>query len=207
MNTTTTKPGWTLRRFMWIFVAIALGAFALAALGRFVLAWPQNMVGMWVGIGAGYLFGAGLFLLVPRWWRQHCDEMYSQAAGRRYIRALWPALICYSLALFASIFLIKRGIDSLPLRAVVAVLPVLALAFMVRAALRYLREIDELQRRIETEAIGIASLLVSLLYFAGGLLQKARVIDLDAGAAMIWVFPLLCATYGIAKMVLTRRYL
>jgi hypothetical protein len=25
--------------------------------------------------------------------------------------------------------------------------------------------------------------------------------------AMIWVFPLICASYGIAKMVLTRRYL
>ncbi len=31
--------------------------------------------------------------------------------------------------------------------------------------------------------------------------------DLDAAMAMIWVFPLLCAAYGIAKMVLARRYL
>ena len=130
-----------------------------------------------------------------------------RAAGRRYIRALWPALIGYSLALFLSLWLLRRGIDPLPLRALVAVLPVLPLALMMRAALRYLREIDELQRRIETEAIGIASLLVSLLFFAGGLLQKAQVFDVDAGVAMIWVFPLLCAIYGIAKMILTRRYL
>ena len=109
--------------------------------------------------------------------------------------------------MFASIWLIKQGIASVPLRAVVAVLPVLPIALMMGAALRYLREIDELQRRIETEAIGIASLLVALLYFAGGLLQKAKVVDLDAAMAMIWVFPLLCAAYGIAKMVLARRYL
>ena len=197
----------TLRRFIWIFTAIALGAFALAAAGRFLLAWPDNIVGMWAGIGAGYLFGALLFLLVPRWWRSHCDDMYAQPAGRRYLRALWPALVGYSLTLFASIFLIKRGIESVPLRGIVAVLPVLPIGLMMLAALRYLREIDELQRRIETEAIGAASLLVALLYFAGGMLQKAKVFDLDAGVAMIWVFPLLCATYGIAKMVLTRRYL
>ena len=197
----------TLRRFIWIFTAIALGAFALAAAGRFLLAWPDNIVGMWAGIGAGYLFGALLFLLVPRWWRSHCDDMYAQAAGRRYLRALWPVLVGYSLTLFASIFLIKRGIESVPLRGIVAVLPVLPIGLMMLAALRYLREIDELQRRIETEAIGAASLLVSLLYFAGGMLQKAKVIDLDSAMAMIWVFPLLCATYGIAKMVLTRRYL
>ena len=207
MTAATNKPGMTLRRFMWIFLAIALAAFALAAAGHFLLAWPDNMVGMWAGIGAGYLLGSLLFLLVPRWWRAHCDEMYAQPAGRRYLRALWPALIGYSLALFASIFLIRRGIESVPLRGLVAVLPVLPIGWMMLAALRYLREIDELQRRIETEAIGAASLLVSLLYFAGGMLQRAKVIDLDAGVAMIWVFPLLCATYGIAKMVLTRRYL
>ena len=197
----------TLRRWMWIFVVIGLAALALAGAGRWLLSWPDDAVGMWVGIGAGYLLGAALFLLVPRWWRQHCDEMYAQPAGRRYLRALWPIMVGYSLTLFLSIWLVKRGIDSVPLRAVVAVLPVLPIALLMRAALRYLREIDELQRRIETEAIGIASLLVSLLFFAGGLLQKAKVVDIDAAVAMIWVFPLLCATYGIAKMVLARRYL
>lgn len=197
----------TLRRWMWIFVVIGLAALALAGAGRWLLSWPDDAVGTWVGIGVGYLLGAALFLLVPRWWRQHCDDMYAQPAGRRYLRALWPIMVGYSLTLFLSIWLVKRGIDSVPLRAVVAVLPVLPIALLMRAALRYLREIDELQRRIETEAIGIASLLVSLLFFAGGLLQKAKVVDIDAAVAMIWVFPLLCATYGIAKMVLARRYL
>ena len=197
----------TLRRFMWIFVVIALAAFALAAAGRFLLAWPDGMVGMWAGIGAGYLFGALLFLLVPRWWRQHCDDMYAQPAGKRYIGALLPIMVGYSLILSASIWLIKRGIESVPLRALVAVLPVIPLALMMGAALRYLREIDELQRRIETESIGVASLLTSLLYFGAGLLQQAKVIDIGAGVAMIWVFPLLCLIYGIAKMILTRRYL
>lgn len=197
----------TLRRWMWMFVFIGLAALALAAAGRWLLGWPDDTVGMWTGIGAGYLLGAALFLLLPRWWRQHCDEMYAQPAGRRYLRALWPIMAGYSLTLFLSIWLVKRGIDSVPLRAVVAVLPALAIALLMRAALRYLREIDELQRRLETEAIGIASLLLSLLYFAGGLLQKAKVIDVDPAAAMIWVFPLLCLIYGVAKMVLTRRYL
>jgi hypothetical protein len=197
----------TLRRWMWMFVFIGLAALALAAAGRWLLRWPDDTVGMWTGIGAGYLLGAALFLLLPRWWRQHCDEMYAQPAGRRYLRALWPIMVGYSLTLFLSIWLVKRGIDSVPLRAVVAVLPALAIALLMRAALRYLREIDELQRRLETEAIGIASLLLSLLYFAGGLLQKAKVIDVDPAAAMIWVFPLLCLIYGVAKMVLTRRYL
>lgn len=197
----------TLRRWMWIFVAIGVFGLALAAAGHWLLHWPRDLVVTWLGIGGGYLVGAALFVLMPRWWREHCDEMYASNASRRYLRASWPAMIAYALVLFASLRWIRAGIDSVPLRAAVAILPLLPLLFFVRAALRYLREIDELQRRIETESIGIASLLVALLYFAGGLLEQAKVLALDAGAVMIWVFPLLCGIYGIAKMALTKRYL
>ncbi|MCC7095557.1 MAG: hypothetical protein IT472_00035 [Thermomonas sp.] len=197
----------TTRRWMWSFVLIALGCIALAAVGHWWLQWPKNAVQTWLGIGGGYLAGSAVMLLIPRWWREHCDEMYAQPAGKRYVRALIPIMVFYSLALFASTWAIKQGIPSLPVRAVVAVLPALAIVMMMWAALRYLREIDELQRRIETEAIGIASLLVSALYFAGGLLEKAKVLSFDAGAAMIWVFPLLMLVYGVCKYILTKRYL
>ena len=196
----------TMSRFMWIFVAIDAGALLLAGAGQWLLHWDRSGVQTWLGIGVGYLLGALLFLLMPRWWREHCDEMYAQPAGRRYIRALWPIMIAYSLSLFGSIWLIKRGIESVPLRAAVAIVPALAILLFMRAALRYLREVDELQRRIETEAIGIAALTVSFLYFAAGLLDKARVISVDAAAAMIWVFPMTMLVYGIAKFFAVRRY-
>ena len=197
----------TLRRITWIFAGIALGCLLLAAAGHWLLRWPLTAVHTFLGIGAGYLLIMLLLMLAPRWWREHCDEMYAQPASKRYFRALWPILIGYSATLYLSITLIKRGIESLPLRALVAVLPALPMVLLVWAALRYLRGIDELQRRIETDAIGIASLLVSVGYFAGGLLLKAKVIQIDAAAAMIWVFPLLCGIYGIAKMAQARRYL
>ena len=196
----------TMSRFMWIFVAIGAGALLLAGAGQWLLDWNRDGVQTWLGIGVGYLLGALLFLLMPRWWREHCDEMYAQPAGRRYIRALWPIMIAYSLSLFGSIWLIKRGIDSVPLRAAVAIVPALAILLFMGAAVRYLREVDELQRRIETEAIGIAALTVSFLYFAAGLLDKARVISVDAAAAMIWVFPMTMLVYGIAKFFAVRRY-
>ena len=196
----------TMSRFMWIFVAIGAGALLLAGAGQWLLDWNRDGVQTWLGIGVGYLLGALLFLLMPRWWREHCDEMYAQPAGRRYIRALWPIMIAYSLSLFGSIWLIKRGIDSVPLRAAVAIVPALAILLFMGAAVRYLREVDELQRRIETEAIGIAAMTVSFLYFAGGLLDKAKVITVDAAAAMIWVFPMTMLVYGIAKFFAVRRY-
>ena len=196
----------TLRRFMWIFVGIALFCFALAGAGRWWLQWPAGPVRTWMGIGTGYVAGALLLAVMPRWWREHCDETYAQPAGKRYVRALLPIMGAYTLLLFLSVWLIRRGIEPAPLKGVVALLPVLPLVLLVFVALRYLREIDELQRRIETESIGIASLLVSLGYFAGGLLHTAKVVSFDAGAVMIWAFPLLMLAYAVAKFLAVRRY-
>ena len=39
-----------------------------------------------------------------------------------------------------------------------------------------------------------------------GFLQLAKVIDIRASVAMLWVFPLVCGTYGVAKAVVSRRY-
>lgn len=196
----------TMQRIMWIFCGIGIAALLLALIGHFVLDWGNDGVGVWTGIGAGYLLAGVLMRLMPRWWRDHCDEEYARPAGRRYVRALWPLLIGYSLILFFSGWMLKRGIDSLALRALVALLPVLPLLLLIRIALRYLRETDELQRRIEIEAIGIASLLVSMLYFGGGLLVQAKVLSLNTGAVMIWVFPLIMLFYSIAKFFAVRRY-
>ena len=41
---------------------------------------------------------------------------------------------------------------------------------------------------------------------SGGFLQAAKVIDVPASAAMIWVFPLVCLCYGVAKAVVARRF-
>ena len=71
---------------------------------------------------------------------------------------------------------------------------------------RHIRDSDELQRRIELEAVSVATALVSMLYFAGGLLQMAKVIDIPSGQAMFWVFPMICLVYGLAKAFVAGRY-
>ena len=45
-----------------------------------------------------------------------------------------------------------------------------------------------------------------MLYLAGGFLQAAKVVDVPASAAMIWVFPLVCLVYGLAKILVARRF-
>ena len=190
----------TTRRFMWVFVAIGLVALGLAALGRFLLAWPDGVIGMWVGIGTGCLFAG----LLRRFMPEACDEG-TPALRSRYLREFLPAMAAYVVILFFSVWLLKR-VDEPGLRALVALMPVPAIGMALRAIIRYIRDVDELQQRIELEAVSFAAAFVSMVYVTGAFLQLAKVIDIPSGVAMVWVFPLICASYGLAKIVVARRY-
>ena len=133
-----------------------------------------------------------------------CDSA-QPALRRRYLREFVPAMTAYVVLLFLSLTLLKR-VEEPALRAMVALLPVAPIALVIRAIMRFIRDADELQRQIELEAVSMATALVSLLYMAGGFLQLAKVIDVPAGAAMIWVFPLVTLVYGLAKIAIMRRF-
>ncbi|MCY1458106.1 hypothetical protein D9M71_754590 [compost metagenome] len=114
-------------------------------------------------------------------------------------------MLAYAVLLVVSILLLKQ-VESAPLRALIALLPVPPIAFVLRAMIRYIRDVDELQQRIELEAVSFATAFVSVVYLTGGFLQSAKVIDVPSNVAMIWVFPLVCLAYGLAKAVVARRY-
>lgn len=192
------------RRLKWGYVGI-VAAFALALYGNHA-GWPDTRVGFFTGMGAGLLVLVVAMHLLPRWWRDHCEEEYSSRASRDYRRRLWPAMILYTAIVLASTWLLKHYQMAMPLRALIAVAPALPISFVMFAFLRYLRTVDEMQRRIEMEGVGVAALVVSQVYLAGGFLQLGKVIDIPSGLAMIWVFPLMCFSYAIGKFLATRRY-
>lgn len=159
-------------------------------------------------MAAVFLYGTALLLAFVALLRGGLPEPCDAAPAplrRRYTRELLASMSAYVLVLLVSVLLL-RHVEGLALRAVVALLPVPPIALALRAMVRYIRDTDEMQQRIELESVCIAAAFVSLLYMAGGFLQTAKVIDLDAGAAMIWVFPLVCLSYGLAKLAVTRRY-
>ena len=182
------------------FLIAAVVLFACAAGLPHVLPLSDTLVGMLYGMGAGCLFGVAIRWFMP----EPCDSA-TPALRRRYLREFLPPMAAYVVLVFLSVWLLKR-IDAPLLRALVALLPLPPIAFALRAIVRYIRDADEMQQRIELEAVCVATALVSLLYMAGGFLQAAKVIDVPAAAAMIWMFPLVCFTYGLAKVVVARRY-
>jgi hypothetical protein len=160
----------------------------------------ETVRGLLYGLAVGCLLGA----LLRRWMPEPCDTA-PLALRRRYLREFLPPMVGYMLALVVSLTLLKR-VEAEWLRALVALLPLPPIVFAMRAIVRYIRDTDELQRRIELEAVSISTALVSMLYLAAGFLQAAGVIDVAASAAMIWVFPLVCLVYGLAKIAVARRF-
>lgn len=185
----------------WLLVAAAGAAVISGVLFQLMRQSPGPMIaGIFAGVTIGLLFAAVLRWQLP----DACDSAPPQLR-KRYSREMMVAMGGYAVLLFTSIWLLKY-VDTTGLRAVIALLPVPPIALMLRAMIRYIRDADELQQRIELQAVSFATAFVSLLYLSGGLLQTARVLDVPASAAMIWVFPLVCLGYGLAKIVVARRY-
>jgi hypothetical protein len=125
---------------------------------------------------------------------------------KRYMRELFSGMAAY-VGLIIVYSVLVPGTESTSLRTLLAVLPMLPLLFVIRALVRVVRDQDELERRIDLEAIAISALITGFGFFSYGLLLSAGVgwkIPSD-GLAMC-VMPCLFFTFGIAKFMVIWRY-
>ena len=99
---------------------------------------PDFLTGVLYGLAIGLLFAAVVRAFRP----EGCDEV-SPAVRRRYLREFLPAMVGYVAAVFLSVWLLKR-VDAPALRALIALLPVPAIALAMRAIVRRIRDADEL---------------------------------------------------------------
>ena len=125
----------------------------------------------------------------------------SRTAGRRYLRRWGAALVAY-LVLLPAATAVLNGFPDAPWRYAVALLPVVPMAWLAVAALLFLREADELQRRLHLEALGFAFAAGSLVTFSYGLLQLAGLPTLS----WLWVWPVYGTMWIIGVAASSLRY-
>jgi hypothetical protein len=183
----------------------------LAALGPMlgVVSWAgynfwnfeDRISGFFAGLAIGCFFGAALL-----WWTPDMSDAAPKAAIRRYQRQIAVTMGAYVLVMLVW----KRLLDAVDptwLKVFIALFPAALVCWVMRAFVQYVRDLDEMQRRIELESGAIAALLVSAVYLAAGFLQSAKLIHVAAGPALIFVFPAMCLLYGVSKIFVSRRYL
>lgn len=123
----------------------------------------------------------------------------------RYLREFAPAMLGYVIVLPISIVLLLR-VDMPPaLQGMVALLPMLPMLFVMRAILRHMLRQDEMQQRIELQAVAITCALIGIATFGVGFLQNVRLLP-SPPWLMLWILPLMIGTYGVARALVTRRY-
>ncbi|MCC4603445.1 hypothetical protein [Xanthomonas campestris] len=166
-----------------------------------VLPLNNYLAGLSAGIG-----GSCMLLALPMWLaRGDMRDSTRPTLARRYRREFGIPMLSYVVVMLFWRYLLTH-VNPDWARVLIALLPAVLVVLVIRAVARFVRDSDEMQRRIELEAIAIAAGLVSGAYMTAGFLQAAQLIDIPASAAMLWVFPLLCAIYGISKVINARRF-
>jgi len=129
----------------------------------------------------------------------------AKQASRAYMRDMAICAVVYVGVVFGAVTLIRHMPFSLPQWAVVivALTPLIPALMMVRTYMTYLRSMDELGRRIQTEAWLISAAIVGLGTFTYSFLEEwAHFPRLD----LVWIFPALIFFWGAATFFVRRRY-
>ena len=134
--------------------------------------------------------------------------MTSPSNPLRRVRGCLIATLAYLASTALSVWLLKHQLTGATtfVRATISLLPMIAMAFVIREVLRLVRASDELQRRIDLEALAVAALTVGLGCLSLSLLVSASVLALEGKTVLIWIFPALSVIYVLARILTQIRY-
>lgn len=114
-----------------------------------------------------------------------------------------------SVTLVVAVVLAYAALETLtlsqPLRVAIALLPWVAFAWFIAAEVRLVRGLDELQQRIQLQALAVAYPTSILLVFGLGLLERAGVV-VSGFRDLRDVWPLTIMAYFIGLALARRRY-
>ena len=125
----------------------------------------------------------------------------SSPASRRYTVQILSSMAVYTIFVTLSVRWLRHN-PAAPWKYLIAVAPMLPALVVPVAVVRFLREIDELQRRIQLEALAVAFTATAVITLTYGFLQNAGLPDLS----WIWVWPIMGISWVIGLAVARWRY-
>lgn len=128
----------------------------------------------------------------------------SRAIDHRYAREFMLAMLLY-MASMLFVWPLHKTMEPGALKLLIALTPVLPIAWVVVATIRYVLGADELERRQHLEAIAVSVAIVSIASLVLGFLSAAKALVLDSTMVLLMVYPALCFTYGVAHCVMVWR--
>jgi hypothetical protein len=123
-------------------------------------------------------------------------------ASRRYVVQLSIAMSLYVLLLVGSILAVQRLNVEGAWRYLLILLPLLPVATIVPAVVRYVRDTDEFERQLTTESLAIAAGVTAVFSVTYGFLESAGLPHLSAWYTWLVVM----GSWGVARVALRWRY-
>ena len=120
-------------------------------------------------------------------------------------RQVITAAIALVVSFLAAIYLIEAGNLPPAARAAAALLPAAAMAAFLWVEIACVRQLDELHRRVQLEALAIAFPLAILLVFTVGSLERAG-IHIEGFERPRDLWPLVLLPYPVGLLIAWRRY-
>jgi hypothetical protein len=123
--------------------------------------------------------------------------------SRRYALQFWAGMAAYAILVVAQAYLFKHAALPAEWRVAFALMPILPVAFVAYIAVRDILSVDELERKIQFESIAVSFALTAIVTIGYGFLEiyaKAPNVNL------IWVWFVLGMFWGVASLLVRRRY-
>jgi hypothetical protein len=124
-------------------------------------------------------------------------------ARQRYVRDIAVSMALYAALVFGAAFVLRNADVPQSMRIVLALLPIAPALMMLRAYLNHLNAMDEFQRRLQTDALLIATGVIVFGTFAYGFLEEWAGLP---RVSLLWVFPIFSFVFGAAHAVIRHRY-
>ncbi len=125
-------------------------------------------------------------------------------ALRRYLKLFIPSMTAYTVFIFLAAYLVEQEIVSGAMVYLVALLPAAAALVFLFAYFRFIGEMDELARRVMTEAIVAGAAGILALSLTWGILEMF--VDTLPRLPLVYVVPIFFAIQGVASWRLSKKY-
>ena len=134
----------------------------------------------------------------------YCQSL--SPALRRYYRVSALPCLLFVAAVAVHEWITRQAGTAVALRYAFALLPALLMAWMFALYLRFLRDCDELERRIELGALAWSAGITMLALMTGLFLLDAGLLGMTAKVAFAGLAFVLFGGYALVRAVLHRRY-
>jgi len=115
---------------------------------------------------------------------------------------LWAVIYCS--VTYGSVYVLKNyDIGGVGARTLIALLPMLPIVWVGMLTMKHVRQLDELQRKIQMEAVAFSAMTTALLTCSYGFMEGVGYPELDT----IWILPMLSVLWVVGQILARRRYL